>query len=191
MKRVLDLFCGLGGWAQGFIRKGYEVHGYDIVDFSEYYPGIFHQVDLRYFNDFPQADIIVASPPCTEFSIITFPSSWKSVQRHGPPRIEDAIFLVRRTFEIIERVKPRYWVIENVRGAQKYLGKANFHIGSRYFWTNIPKLQVDANDIFGKYKIYPSEMRPALRSLIPESISNAFARFCMTKTLDDYIQGGV
>jgi hypothetical protein len=25
-----DLFCGLGGWAEGFLAEGYEVVGFDI-----------------------------------------------------------------------------------------------------------------------------------------------------------------
>ena len=27
---VYDLFCGLGGWADGFLAEGYRVVGYDI-----------------------------------------------------------------------------------------------------------------------------------------------------------------
>ncbi|MGC8981884.1 MAG: DNA cytosine methyltransferase [Minisyncoccia bacterium] len=177
MYRVIDLFCGLGGWAKGFIKYGFEVHGYDIVDFSRYYPGIFHQVDLRYFNDFSYADVVLASPPCEEFSIASLPKSWVSVQRHGIPKIENALLLVKRAYEIIDMVKPYFWVIKNVRGAQKYLGKANFHIGSRYFWTNIPPLRVYADDIYGKTKIPPIKNRSFIRSMIPLTISDAFAKY--------------
>lgn len=28
--KVYDLFCGLGGWAEGFLAEGYAVTGFDI-----------------------------------------------------------------------------------------------------------------------------------------------------------------
>ena len=172
---ILDLYCGLGGWAKGFLERGHSVTGYDIIDFSERYPGKFVRVDLLTFSDFPSADIIVASPPCTDFSKASFPSTWKSVQRF-PPDIPSAIKLFNRVFEIVELVKPKYFIIENVRGAQKYVGKARMHIGSRYFWGNFPLFSVGlADDIYGKWKIPPSEDRGVLRSVIPLSISRALA----------------
>jgi site-specific DNA-cytosine methylase len=27
---VIDLFCGLGGWTEGFLAEGYDCVGYDI-----------------------------------------------------------------------------------------------------------------------------------------------------------------
>ena len=27
---AIDLFCGLGGWAEGFLSEGYQVFGFDI-----------------------------------------------------------------------------------------------------------------------------------------------------------------
>ena len=29
---AVDLGCGLGGWARGFVDLGFIVHGYDIID---------------------------------------------------------------------------------------------------------------------------------------------------------------
>lgn len=172
---VLDLYCGLGGWAYGFIEKNCNITGYDILDFSNKYPGNFVKADLLTFNDFPSADIIVASPPCTDFSKSSFPESWKSVQRY-PPNIPLAMKLFNRVYEIVNQITPKYFIIENVRGAQKYVGKAIMHTGSRYFWGNFPLFSVgDATDIYGKTNIPPSKDRASLRSFIPGSISRAFA----------------
>ena len=144
---VIDLYCGLGGWAKGFVEKGDNVTGYDIIDFSEKYLGKFVKADLLTSSNFPSVDIIVASPPCTDFSKASFPPSWKSVQRY-PPDIPKALQLFNRVYEIVEMVKPKYYIIENVRGAEKYVGKARMHIGSRYFWGNFPLFSVgDADDI--------------------------------------------
>ncbi len=173
--KVIDLYCGLGGWAAGLVSNGFDVTGYDILNFSGYYPGRFIQADILKPIDFPDADAIVANPPCTEFSKASFPPSWKSVVRY-PPDIALAERLFNRVYEIVEQVQPEYFIIENVRGAQKYMGTAKMHIGSRYFWGNFPEFGVqDSSGIYGKYKLPPSKMRPAIRSKIPFSISHAFA----------------
>jgi len=173
---ALDLYCGLGGWADGLMKSGIYVTGYDIVDFSDSYPGIFFRRDLLTLNDFPECDLIVASPPCTDFTKTDIPRSWQSVKRY-PPDIPLAIRLFIRVYEIVGLVRPKYFIIENVRGAQKFTGKARMHIGSRYFWGNFPLFDVeDRNDVYGKTEISPSASRPALRSKIPLSISLAFGR---------------
>lgn len=170
---VVDLGCGLGGWSKGFIEKGFEVHGYDIQDFSDHYPGIFHQVDLMEapLSIFPEADVVLASSPCTEFSKASMPRSW-----HPVVHVEEAIDMFNRFRDIALALKPEFYVLENVRGAQKFVGRADFHIGSRYFWTNVPPFKLVADDIYGKWKLPPSRDRAALRSLIPLSISRAFAQ---------------
>ena len=173
---ILDLYCGIGGWAQGFVEQGHDVTGYDIVDFSKQYPGKFIQADLLAFNDFPDADVIVASPPCTDFPKADLPQSWPSVRKH-PPDVDRGIALFNRVYEIVNIVKPKYFIIKNVRGAQKFMGKAVMHIGSRYFWGDFPLFSVgDAKDIYGKWKMPPSVARPILRSKIPLSISRSFSR---------------
>ena len=183
---ILDLYCGLGGWAKGFLERGHSVTGYDIIDFSERYPGKFVRADLLTFSDFPSADIIVASPPCTDFSKASFPSTWRSVQRF-PPDIPSAIKLFNRVYEIVELVKPQYFIIENVRGAQKYMGKARMHTGSRYFWGNFLYFNVsNANDTYGKWKMPPSPGRASQRAKIPESISRAFADSISMVTLEAF-----
>ena len=168
--KILDLYCGLGGWAKGLMDTGHDVIGYDIMDFSKEYPGRLVQTDLLKCYSFPDADVIVASPPCTEFSKASFPKTWKSVM-NNPPDIKTALKLFNRVYEIIEIVKPKYYAIENVRGAQKFIGRADYHFGSRYIWTNLKNLKIDGNDLYGKWKMPPSKNRAILRSIIPYSIS--------------------
>lgn len=181
--RIIDLYCGLGGWATGLLEQGHHVIGYDILDFSKDYPGEFIQADLTTLNTFPPADIITASPPCTEFSKASFPKTWKSVSRH-PPNIPSALQLFNRVYEITGLIHPKYFIIENVRGAQAYTGKARQHIGSRYFWGIFPYLSPGhAPDTFGKWRMPPTPNRAALRSKIPLSISRSFANAILERTL--------
>ena len=44
----IDLFCGRGGWARGFLGAGFRVVGFDIEDMGSWYRGSFsHRVDVR------------------------------------------------------------------------------------------------------------------------------------------------
>ena len=36
----IDLFCGLGGWTEGFLAEGYDVVGFDIQQTSMANPDI-------------------------------------------------------------------------------------------------------------------------------------------------------
>jgi C-5 cytosine-specific DNA methylase len=71
MKKPLciDLFCGLGGWAEGFLAEGYDVIGFDIERHAygdDKYPGQLVLQDVRTLHgfQFKRAAVIVASPPC-------------------------------------------------------------------------------------------------------------------------------
>ena len=66
--RLLDLFCGVGGWSKAFMRRGWHCVGVDILDLG--YPGEFLQcsvLDLtpEFIDSF---DAIASSPPCEEFA---------------------------------------------------------------------------------------------------------------------------
>ncbi len=170
---ILDLFSGAGGWARGLIAAGHQVIGYDIYDFSYVYLGEFVQADLLQYGDFPAADFIVASPPCTEFTRASLPRTWAAAQK--PADIEGACRLFRRAFEIAEMVRPRFgFIVENVRGAQRYCGPAKEHMGSRYLWGSNPSFQPyqpTKGELYGKWRLPPRADRAVVRSLIPYPIA--------------------
>lgn len=67
--RLLDLFRGEGGAAEGYERAGWDVTGVDLKSLGHRGPGLFHQGDaleflLRYGHRF---DAIHASPPCQAY----------------------------------------------------------------------------------------------------------------------------
>ena len=141
---AIDLFCGLGGWAEGFLAEGYDVIGFD-VERHDYgtggYPGqlVLQDVLTLHGRQFRDAAVIVASPPCQAYSYRAMP--WKRAKALPPPSNElfDACFrLQREASEAAGRYIPL--LVENVKGAQPWVGRAAWHYGSYYLWGDVPAL---------------------------------------------------
>jgi hypothetical protein len=132
----IDLCCGLGGWTKGFLAEGYEVIGFDIERYASY-PGQLVLQDIRTLEGsrFRRAAVIVASPPCQEFSRHDQP--WTRVK--NPPYPHLGIELVEACKQLAHRAGVPL-ILENVRGAQKFIGSARNHFGSQYLWGDVPPL---------------------------------------------------
>ncbi|MDE2104872.1 MAG: DNA cytosine methyltransferase [Patescibacteria group bacterium] len=155
---VFDLFCGLGGWSEAFITEGYDAIGFDIEahDYSNGgYPGKLIVRDVRSLSgaelvrEYGIPDCIVASPPCQEFSYMAMPwSKAKEKMRRilaDPAEQKRLTDLFNQCFRIQREVceaagKYIPMVVENVRGAQRWVGKARWNFGSFYLWGDVPAL---------------------------------------------------
>lgn len=141
---AIDLFCGLGGWAEGFLAEGFDVIGVD--NECRPYPGdlVLQDVLTLHGSQFKDASIIVASPPCQEPSYRAMPwSRAKALNAQGPPvgfiaLFESCFRIQREASEAASRYIPL--IVENVRGAQPWVGFARWHYGSFYLWGDIPAL---------------------------------------------------
>jgi DNA (cytosine-5)-methyltransferase 1 len=112
--RAIDLYSGVGGWSLGLGLAGVQV-----TDSYERWSAAnetnrqnnchrVHDVDIRTLElaGLPDdIDLIVGSPPCTEFSF---------ANRGGNGDISDGLQDIRKFFEIVDHVRPRVWVMENV-----------------------------------------------------------------------------
>jgi len=195
---AIDLFCGLGGWAEGLLAEGYDVIGFDI-ERHEYwapadiadgdglkgtrpiekrgwtqgcavslglegankkpltkhlcYPGqlVLQDILTLHGSQFRNVDLIVASPPCQEYSYMAMP--WKRAKAKAAAiradtsgqkladlnRLFNACFRIQReASEAAGRHIPM--VVENVRGAQEWVGRAKWNYGSFYLWGDVPAL---------------------------------------------------
>lgn len=164
---AVDLFCGLGGWTEGLMAEGWHCRGYDIEAHEygdERYPGEFVLADVMALTgaDVADADLIVASPPCQEFSYMAMP--WgraKQIARALRGQDEfpegyrgsrtladltalfDACFRIQREANEIRASRgqsPIPMVVENVRGAIPWVGSAAWSYGSFYLWGDVPAL---------------------------------------------------
>ena len=153
---AIDLFCGLGGWTESLLAEGYDVIGFDIerhVYGEHRYPAqlVIQDVLTLHGSQFKDAALIVASPPCQEYSYMAMPWSRAKAKAAAIRADETGAELERlnRLFNACFRIQ---WdacaasgrhipmVVENVRGAQPWVGKARYNFGSFYLWGDVPAL---------------------------------------------------
>ncbi len=163
---AIDLFAGLGGWSAGLIAAGFRVVGYDIEDMfavvgeekPEHFELVLRDVLTIHGSEFAEADLIVCSPPCQEFSYMAmpwtrakqiarglrgsddFPEGYKGSRTLAElTALFDACFRIQReASEAAGRHIPM--VIENVKGAQPWVGRAKWSFGSYFIWGDVPAL---------------------------------------------------
>lgn len=160
---AIDLFCGLGGWTDGLLAAGWEVIGFDIErhQYGDHaYPAQLVLQDVRTLHgrQFRGADLIVASPPCQEFSYMAMP--WRRAKQiaralrgegefpegyTGSRTVSDLTALFDACFRIQREASEAAGrriplVVENVVGAQAWVGHAAWHYGSYYLWGDVPAL---------------------------------------------------
>jgi hypothetical protein len=146
---AVDLACGLGGWTEGLLAEGWDVVGFDIerhVYGEHRYPAQLVLQDIltldgRQFRG--KVQLIVASPPCQFFSYTAMP--WTRAKelakavRADPVRLANELALFNACVRIGKEAECPI-VIENVRGAIPWVGKARWHYGSYYLWGDVPAL---------------------------------------------------
>jgi len=168
---MLDLCSGLGGAADGFEKAGFNTVTLDIE--GKFNPDIVMDVTkfidfASHYNDF---DVIWASPPCTEFTKSSLP--WYNKENIIPD-----MTIFSSCIKIIQKIKPTFWILENVQGARKFFKPfigTPIKYGSRYLWGNLPICDIDISKCYGKYKMSPGPGRSAARSKIPIELSYPLA----------------
>jgi hypothetical protein len=151
------MFTGLHGWAEGLIEAGWRVIGFDLVDMSaevghpkpDHFDLVIQDVLTVHGSQFKSAQLIVSSSPCTEYSYMAMPWSIAKAKAAAIRADEtgeamrrlnalyDAQFRIQReACEAAGRHIPM--IVENVRGAQPWVGRAVDSYGSYYLWGDVP-----------------------------------------------------
>ena len=124
--KLIDLFSGIGGFALGFQRAGYE--------FTEHY---FSEIDksaiANYKNNFPNAKYIgditsVHGGDFTDIDIITFGSPCQDFSLAGKRAglKGNKSSLIEYAIALITEIRPSVFVWENVKGAFSSNARADF-----------------------------------------------------------------
>ena len=153
---AIDLFCGLGGWTEGLLSENYRVIGFDIEEhvYGEHrYPAqlVIQDVLTLHGSQFKDAALIVASPPCQEYSYMAMP--WTRAKAKAAAIRADTtgaeLERLNRLFNACFRIQGEAclaagrhipMVVENVRGTEPWVGKARWSFGSFYLWGDVPAL---------------------------------------------------
>lgn len=139
--RVIDFFCGAGGFSEGFERAGFEIiKAYDIWSPAILTHNLNHggnkdvaikgdvfEISMMDDEEFekcvPDSEVIIGSPPCIAFS---------NSNKSGKADKKEGIKLINAFLRIIARKmnKPNskliYWVMENVENSKGFI-KDNYN----------------------------------------------------------------
>lgn len=121
--KVLDLFSGLNGWSDPMHERGHECFSIDNdlrFDADAYIDAGDADAVIDVLPWFP--DLIVASPPCTSFSTMVMGRNWTHDGEAKTAVAREGLRLVAATLELIDRLEPEMWVLENPRARLRTLG---------------------------------------------------------------------
>ena len=202
-KHFLDLFAGLGGASEAFVQDldNWNVLRIDnnllLQDVPHMVIGCVNHLANNIFrpnNIDRKIDVVWASPPCTEFSNgYNSPKSIASRTDQGLDAYEPDMTLLKSTMRIIEIVKPKYWIIENVVGSiryfAEYLGEPRQIIGPYVLWGNFPYLDIEPGQVATKASkdVHSSNpLRANIKAKVDLSISVALKKSieCQTSILE-------
>ena len=151
---VLSLFDGMSCARIALERLGVQVDNYYACEIDKYaiqvstanYPDIQQIGDITAIkaDDYPNIDLLIGGSPCQGFSFAGKQLAFDD------PRSKLFFEFVR----VLREVKPKYFLLENVRMKQEYQDVISEHLGvkpikinsalfsaqsrNRFYWTNIP-----------------------------------------------------
>tara|TARA_R100000664_G_C2691370_1_gene95346 strand:- start:33 stop:623 length:591 start_codon:yes stop_codon:yes gene_type:complete len=188
---IIDLFSGSGSATGIWQTKGFHVERYDIIAPKK---PITWAIDL---SNKEQCNVIIrttmktlikgynetkplliwASPPCTEYSLEN------RYFAKNPQEINTTLW--RNTKYIIDSLEPKYWVIENVKGAHRIWGQPTQKFGAYWLWGNFPKFNIPGKVPNKNVHNYKNKKERARKSAkIPFEISNGlYKAIALQKTL--------
>jgi DNA (cytosine-5)-methyltransferase 1 len=118
---AVSLFSGCGGFDWGAVQAGIkiiwanDINKYAAQAYKTILPRVpFNFGDVREYKTFPHADILIGCYPCTGFSIAAR-RRWKDLKSRDLTKTEGN-FLYLEFMRVLEKIKPKYFFVENVSG---------------------------------------------------------------------------
>jgi len=120
--QAVSLFSGCGGFDLGARKAGIDIIWANDIDshaaaaYKKLLPDVdFHLGDIRKVREFPKADILIGCYPCTGFSQA---AKRRSGENEEPRDLKanPGNFLFREFLRALRHVKPKFLIVENVKG---------------------------------------------------------------------------
>jgi len=196
--KVLDLCSGFGGFSESFVRCPNwevmrievnpllsEVPHTEIIDVLEFRDTLADMIERGYQPARP--DLILASPPCREFSTgFSSPRSQSAINGELDSYQPD-MSILEACLDIISMLKPTYYIIENVRGSiryfKPYVGAPRCSVGAWWFYGKFPSFNVNL-EVPEKKNIDKrhSPLRVQYRSVVPLVVSKSIKQAIESQT---------
>ena len=128
MIKLLELFGGVGACTKAFERLGIEFQIADYVEIDKYAVASYNAIhgtdfkpqDIRFWDKDIEVDFIMHGSPCQDFSLA-------GKQLGGDENSGTRSSLMYETLRIVEKLKPKYVVWENVRNVLSERHRHNFN----------------------------------------------------------------
>lgn len=127
MVRVLELFAGIGACSKALSRLGIEHEIVDAVEIDKYAIQSFNAIhgtnfepqDITQWDKDIKADLIMHGSPCQDFSVA-------GLNKGGDKGSGTRSSLMYETLRIVEKIKPKYVIWENVKNLLSKKHRHNF-----------------------------------------------------------------
>jgi DNA (cytosine-5)-methyltransferase 1 len=183
--RAIDLYAGIGGWSLGLRLAGVEV----VASYEWWQPavdthngnhgGSLKTTDVRKLRmeDLPEnIDLVVGSPPCTEFSYSN---------RGGGGNLDEGLKDLVRFLEVVEHLKPKFWALENVPRVAQVLERGMADAKRPLYRFRDLGMQIQIID-FSDYGT-PQSRRRCIAGNIPFDLVKAYRAQLPRRTLGDVV----
>ena len=184
--KCIDLYSGIGGWTLGMKLSGientysFEWNKESNQTHNENFGTSIKETNVRELEitDLPlpkDVDFIVGSPPCTQFSFSN---------RGGGGDIQDGLIDIYKFLSVVEYLKPKYWVMENVPRVKSII---------EFLTENDPKFKkfkklISFNEIVNTYEYgVPQKRKRMICGNFPFKLFNSYKSRIKSKNLGDVI----
>ena len=118
---VIDLFAGLKGWSEPYTTDT-RWTVFTVDNDPQFNSTLTADILSLTPDDFPDTPtVILASPPCTWFSVMRIGKNWTHDHQPKTDKARYGMELVNHTLHLINELQPLYWVIENPRAKLRRL----------------------------------------------------------------------
>ena len=206
--KLLELFGGIGACTKALKRLGIDVKTVDYVEIDKYavksYNAIngtnFEPQDIREWNKDIEVDLIMHGSPCQDFSLA-------GKQAGGDKDSGTRSSLMYETIRIVEKLKPKYVVWENVKNllskkhihnfdayleTMEQLGYTNYYqvLNAKDYGIPQNRERVFTISIFGNenYEFPPKqELKLKLKDMLEDIVNDYYYNVCpsMIKALEE------